>query len=233
MNGFGVRLEGLQPFVDALEPGTGVIRFDVPGIGGSSTPAAPYRMSGMSRLVARMLDVLGHPRADVLGASWGGTLAQQFAFQERRRCRRLILVSTTPGIAIPRHPSVLREMIPRPGLDGSERARAAASGIYAASIRSTLAAVGLLRHVRGDRRGYVYQQLAVLGWTSVRFARLIEQPTLIITGDKDRIISPINGRIMRRLLPNAELHVFHGGHLGLITSAGALAPMIEDFLDRE
>src|ERR1700758_2772221 len=84
MNGAGVSVEALQPFVDALAPTTGVIRFDVPGLGGSPTPAAPYRLWGLSRLVARMLDVLGHPRVDVLGVSWGGALAQQFAFQQRR-----------------------------------------------------------------------------------------------------------------------------------------------------
>src|ERR1700756_1171655 len=50
MNGLGVQLEGLQPFVDALEPGTGVIRFDVPGVGGSPTPVAPYRLWGVARL---------------------------------------------------------------------------------------------------------------------------------------------------------------------------------------
>jgi len=233
MNGFGVRLEGLQPFVNALDPGTGVIRFDVPGIGGSAAPRGPYRMRGMSGLVARMLDVIGQPRVDVLGASWGGALAQQFAFQERRRCRRLILVSTAPGPAIPRHPSVLREMIPGHRIGRFEHMAGVAPGSYGSKLRSAFAAVGLLGHMRGDRRGYLYQQMAVLGWTSIPFAPLIRQPTLILTGDEDPIVAPINGRIMRMLLPNARLHVFHGGHLGLLTSARVLAPVIEDFLDRE
>jgi hypothetical protein len=35
---------------------------------------------------------------------------------------------------------------------------------------------------------------------------------------------------MRRLLPNSQLHVFHDGHMGLLTSAQELAPMIEEFL---
>src|SRR5947207_685149 len=113
MNGFGVRLEGLQPFVDALDPSTGVIRFDVPGVGGSPTPSAPYRFWGVARLVANMLEVLGHPRVDALGVSWGGALAQQFAFQERRRCRRLVLVSTSTGVTIPGNPSIIREMLSR------------------------------------------------------------------------------------------------------------------------
>jgi poly(3-hydroxyoctanoate) depolymerase len=72
----------------------------------------------------------------------------------------------------------------------------------------------------------------VLGWTSVPFARLIRQPTLILTGDDDPVIPPVNGKLMRALLPHAELHIFHDGHLGLVTSADELAPIVEEFLDR-
>jgi pimeloyl-ACP methyl ester carboxylesterase len=94
MNGIGVNLEVLQPFVDALDPAIEVIRFDVPGTGGSPAPRIPYRFSAHARLVTQMLDQLGYQQVDVLGISWGGALAQQFAYQYPERCRRLILVST-------------------------------------------------------------------------------------------------------------------------------------------
>jgi poly(3-hydroxyalkanoate) depolymerase len=231
MNGFGVSVEALQPFVDALEPTTGVIRFDVPGAGGSPTPAAPYRLWGVSRLVARMLDVLGHPHVDVLGVSWGGALAQQFAFQERRYCRRLVLVGTSAGVTIPAIVSIIGEMLSRRRFTDPDHARNVAPRIYGGKLRSDAGAVvGVLHHVRGGLRGHLYQQMAVLGWTSVPFAPLIRQPTLILTGDDDPIIAPVNGRILRRLLPNAELHVFHDGHMGLLTSAEELAPIIDGFL---
>lgn len=233
MNGFGVRLEGLQPFVDALQPTTAVIRFDVPGVGGSPTPRAPYRMWGMSRLVAKVLDVLGYQRVDVLGVSWGGALAQQFAFQERQRCRRLVLVSTSTGVTIPGNPSIIREGLSRRRFTDPEHARKVAPRLYGGRMRSDAGAVvGILHHVRFDLRAHLYQQMAVLGWTSVPFASLIRQPTLILTGDDDPIIAPINARILRRLLPNAQLHMFHDGHMGLLTSAQELAPIIEEFLQQ-
>jgi poly(3-hydroxyalkanoate) depolymerase len=231
MNGFGVRLEGLKPFVDALEPSTGVIRFDVPGVGGSPTPPAPYRLWGLCRLVGKMLDLVGHPRVDVLGVSWGGALAQQFAFQERHRCRRLVLVSTSTGVTIPGNLAIIREVLSRRRFTDPEHARKVAPRIYGGRTRSDAsAAVGMLHHVRFDLRAHLYQQIAVLGWTSVPFASLIRQPALILTGDDDPTIAPINARIMRRLLPNSQLHVFHDGHMGLLTSAQELAPMIEEFL---
>ena len=72
VNGIGASLELLQPFVDALDPAIDVIRFDVPGVGGSPLPARPYRFTGLCRMMARLLSALGYAQADVLGISWGG-----------------------------------------------------------------------------------------------------------------------------------------------------------------
>lgn len=233
MNGLGVVLEAWQQFVDALPSSNGVIRFDAPGVGGSPTPRAPYRLCHMSALIASVLAELGHARADVLGVSWGGALAQQFAFQQRRHCRRLVLVSTAAGAVPPPRPAVLREMISPRRFEDPQHARAIAGRVYGGRARTDPDAICALQRPAVDRRGYLYQQLALLGWTSLLFAPLIRQPTLILTGDDDPIIRPVNGTILRQLIPNAELHVFHDGHLGLLTSSEVLVPRIEEFLDRE
>src|SRR3712207_6059846 len=95
MNGIGASLEVLQPFVDALDPRRTVVRFDVPGVGGSPRPVVPYVLATFSPVIAGVLDQLGYDdQIDVLGLSWGGGLAQHFAVQHRRRCRRLVLVGT-------------------------------------------------------------------------------------------------------------------------------------------
>jgi pimeloyl-ACP methyl ester carboxylesterase len=88
MNGIGASLDLLQPFADALSPQTAVIRFDVPGVGGSPLPRRPYRFTGLSRLVASLLTALGHQEADVLGISWGGGLAQHGWFWSAPRPAR-------------------------------------------------------------------------------------------------------------------------------------------------
>ena len=64
-------------------------------------------------------------KVDVLGLSWGGALAQQFAFQNPRRCRRLILVSTGTGaLMVPGRPRVLAKMAdPAPFLGPRVRRR--------------------------------------------------------------------------------------------------------------
>ena len=82
-NGIASSLELFQPFVDALDPRRPVIRFDMPGIGGSPAPVVPYHLIMLPSLLAGLLDQLGYERADVLGISWGGGLAQQFALDRK------------------------------------------------------------------------------------------------------------------------------------------------------
>src|SRR5436305_10249514 len=60
MNGIGASLEVLQPFVDALDTKRTIIRFDVPGVGGSPRPVLPYVLSTFTPVVARLLGQLGH-----------------------------------------------------------------------------------------------------------------------------------------------------------------------------
>ena len=96
-NGIGASLELFQPFVDALDPQRGVIRFDMPGIGGSPAPVVPYHLVTLPSLLSGLLYQLGYEQADVLGISWGGGLAQQFAASCPARVRRLVLVATGPG----------------------------------------------------------------------------------------------------------------------------------------
>ena len=67
-------------------------------------------------MLSRMLDDLGYRQVDVLGFSWGGALAQQFAAQHRNCCRRLVLVSTSTGVmSVPGNPKVLAKMQQRFG----------------------------------------------------------------------------------------------------------------------
>jgi pimeloyl-ACP methyl ester carboxylesterase len=65
---------------------------------------------------------------------------------------------------------------------------------------------------------------------SVAVLPLLRQPTLILAGDDDPIIPLVNARLMHRLIRDSRVHVYHGGHLGLITEAAALAPVVGDFL---
>lgn len=234
-NGIGVSFEALQPLVDQLDPERGVVRFDVPGVGGSQVPPFPYPIAGLASWVAALMTKLGHREFDVFGLSWGGGLAQQLAVQSRRRVRRLVLVATGTGVLmVPAHPRVLRIMsTPRRHRDPAYAAEVAPQ-IYGGSMRTDPALGAAMLHGStrsGPKRGYYYQLAAMAGWSSLPFLKLIRQPTLVMGGDDDPIIPIANPRMQARLIPDAQLHIYHGGHLGILTEADELAPIIDTFLE--
>ena len=233
-NGIGAPLEVFQPFVDALDRRRAIIRFDMPGIGGSPASALPYHLATLPPLLSGLLDQFGYQQADVLGISWGGGLAQQFALSRPDRVRRLVLVATGPGaLMIPGHPRVLLRMLtPRRHHDPAHAARIAGE-LYGGSVRDDPALARVLLHPTarpGPARGYYYQLASGIGWTSLPRLPRLAQPTLILAGDDDPIIPLVNARIMHRLMPRSELHIYHGGHLDLATDAEHLAPVVEAFL---
>jgi poly(3-hydroxyalkanoate) depolymerase len=234
INGIGARLEALEPFAAAVDQAVEVIRFDPPGVGGSPLPPGPYRFTGLCRLIAGLLTELGHDQADVLGISWGGAVAQHFAAVQRARCRRLVLAATAAGAPmVLARPAVLAHlMTPRRYLDRAYLERVAGD-LYGGSARTDWAAASTALHGgprSGRSRGYFYQLAAVTGWSAVPFLPWLRQPTLILAGDDDPIIPPANARLMHRLIRDSRLHVYPGGHLGLITEAAALAPVVDGFL---
>ena len=233
-NGIGASLEALDPLVAHLDPETPVVRFDVPGIGGSADSPVPYGFPYLAVVLGRLLKRLGlHGPVDVLGFSWGGALAQQFAFQNPVRCRRLILVGTSTGaIMVPGKPSVLAKMLSRRRFLDHDHGAAIAGTLYGGAARANPTDVKRLFELQpmaGARKGYLYQLLAGSVWTSVFALPLIRQDTLIVAGTDDPIIPAANARIMAGLLPHATVHLHSGGHMELITNSADLALLIEAF----
>jgi poly(3-hydroxyalkanoate) depolymerase len=233
-NGIGGNIELLTPIARRM-PEREVITFDIPGVGHSAMPSRPYRMRGIARLAAAVLDHFGHARADVLGVSWGGAAAQQFARSFGPRCRRLILCATAPGVVmLPARPSVLLKMATPRRYMSSDYARSESGEIYGGDFRShPELAAEFFKHVRWQSRlGYYLQLGAAWGWTSIHWLHRLRQPTLIMAGRDDPLVPLANAKLMRLLIPHSELQVFDCGHLFLMTRGVASARAIGKFLDR-
>jgi len=231
-NGIGANLELAEPFMEALDDTTGII-FDVPGVGGSPAPSFPYRPSTLARLAKRLAEMLGHDRVDISGVSWGGGLAQQFAYQYPGVCRKLILCATAPGITmVPGAPNVLAKMAsPRRYTDAGYM-RSIAAEIYGGDFRTdpTLITQHASAMKGASQYGYFLQLFAMSGWTSLPWLWLLRQPTLIIAGTDDPLVPVINARLLHSMIPNSQLELIDDGHLFLVTKPEKSARMVEAFL---
>jgi poly(3-hydroxyalkanoate) depolymerase len=233
-NGIGGNIELMAPIARAM-PGREVITFDVPGVGHSALPPRPYRLRDIARLAVALLDRYGHAQADVLGVSWGGAAAQQFARSFAARCHRLILCATAPGmVMLPAHPSVLLKMATPRRYMSREYAHSVAGDIYGGDFRSNPElAFEFHKHVRWQSRlGYYLQLGAAFGWTSIHWLHRLRQPTLIMAGRDDPLVPLANAKLMHSLIPRSELKIFDCGHMFLMTRGAASARAIDEFLDR-
>jgi poly(3-hydroxyalkanoate) depolymerase len=227
-NGIGASFELLAAFADQLGD-IEVVAFDVPGTGESGRAPVPYRLWMLSMLASRLLDRLGYDEVDVLGVSWGGAIAQAFAHRNPHRCRRLVLAATSPGVVmVPPKWSVLRKFItPRRHNDPEYRERIAGE-IYGGRARGQSDPIREFR--KTSRSGYMLQQLALSGWSSLPWLHSIKQPTLVLAGDDDPVIPLANARLIARLIPDSRLRVFHDGHLFLISDAHEAGAVVREFL---
>lgn len=230
-NGIGQSLDVLQPLIDAL-PDMEVIVYDVPGTGLSDTPMLPWRYRQHAALATALADHLDYQSLNVMGISWGGPLAQQFTRTNAERVKKLILAVSPPGnVMMPGHPGVYWRMAHVKRFTDDTYMRSIAGHIYGGTIRTDDSSLdGHLGRLKPpSRRGYLYQALAMWGWTSLTWLRELKLPTLIIQGEDDPMVPNINARAMACLLPNARLEYVDCGHMLILTRIPRVARLVSEF----
>ena len=233
-NGIGSNIELGGPFLRALGD-CAAITFDVPGVGHSPAPGFPYRMAWLAWLARKVLDELGCDKVDVLGASWGGALAQQFAMQYPDRVRRLVLAATGMGAGamVPGKLRAFAELFDARRLLEPDYLAQVAPMVYGGRFRTDPDAIRQFLALAGayNWRGFRYQLLAVLGWSSLPWLWRMSMPTLIMAGSDDPLVPQVNAKLQAKLMPRARLHVLDDGHLFLLSSARESAAAVTRFLD--
>jgi poly(3-hydroxyalkanoate) depolymerase len=230
-NGIGANIEAMAPMAELLDD-RDFITFDMPGIGGSPDPVVPYNALLMARIAALLLDRFEMPIVDVMGVSWGGAMAQQFALQNSTRTNKLILVATSAGmLMVPGNPAALVKMAdPRRYIDPDFMAKHFKT-LYGGMVGNKAEHIG--RITPPSKTGYFYQLMAMMGWTSAPFLPFMKTETLIMMGDDDQIVPLANGKFLNFLIPNSELFVVkNGGHLFLLSHVEESIAEIRAFLDR-
>lgn len=232
-NGIGANIEAVAPLAERLTE-RGFVMFDMPGTGESPDPTIPYNPFTMSWTAAQVLDQLGLDVVDVMGVSWGGAMAQHFALQHSGRTRRLVLVATTAGmLMVPGNPAALTKMAnPRRYIDPKFMNEHFMTLYGGMTKRAGSKEDHIGRLKPPSPRGYFYQLLAMLGWTSLPALPFLDKEVLIMMGDEDQIVPLINGKILNTMIRNSRLEVFEGGgHLFLLTHADESVECLRAFLD--
>ncbi|MBA4007670.1 MAG: poly(3-hydroxyalkanoate) depolymerase [Erythrobacter sp.] len=234
-NGIGANIEAVAPLAAAL-PERGFIMFDMPGTGESPDPLVPYNPFTMSWTASQLLAKYGLDQVDVMGVSWGGAMAQHFALQHPARTRRLTLIATTAGmLMVPGNPAALTKMAdPRRYVDPEFMAKHFQT-LYGGMVESPgedHKASHISRLKPPSPRGYLYQLMCMLGWTSLPALPFMNKETLIMMGGDDQVVPLINGKILKAMIPNSRLVTFAGGgHLFLLTHTDESLVAIREFLD--
>jgi 3-oxoadipate enol-lactonase len=196
-----------------------VLRLDNRGTGRSDKPDRPYSIGQMALDVVRCMNAAGMESAHVYGVSLGSMIAQELAISYPARVQSLILGCPSPGaIAFPGSPGILRVILSREELSEEESFRRATPYLYGTSLTERPEAIEevMRRRIasRADPVGVRRQLESVVRWSSLRRLRHLQVPTLVIHGDKDRLIPASNGRLIARLVPGARLRILRGaGHV--------------------
>jgi pimeloyl-ACP methyl ester carboxylesterase len=250
LHGVAGRAAQWERIIRLLSGSFTVVAPDLLGHGESAKPRGDYSLGAHACGVRDLLVALGIERASLVGHSFGGGIAMQFAYQFPERCERLVLVSsgglgdevhallraaTLPGaeyvLPLLAHPrvlaaaSVLPRGLGRLGLrtspDLTEMARAYQS-LSNAEARSAF--IQTLRGVidpTGQRIG-----------ASDRLYLASKMPSMIIWGARDRIIPVGHAQVAHDGMPDSRLEIFESaGHFPQLDDPHRFAETLEDFFE--
>ena len=232
-NGIGANIEAVAPLAERLTE-RGFIMFDMPGTGESPEPVVPYNPFTIAWTASRILDRFNIAVADVMGLSWGGTIAQHFALQHPARTRRLVLAATTPGmLMVPGEMASLAKLADPRGHGDTKYMNEHFATLYGGMTSNPGANAQHIGRLKPPTpRGYVFQLFALLGWSSLPALPFLRQQTLVMMGEDDAIVPLSNGRVLCQMIPNAQLKVLpDAGHLFLLTHADESIAALRSFLD--
>jgi len=222
----------------ALSRSFRVIIFDPRGVSASDKPEGPQTISLLAGDVAHLLETIGVESAHIVGASFGGFVAQEFALKYPAMTRKLVLCCTSFGG--PNHvaPSTdtLAALASTKGLNSEERMRANLLLAFTPEyVRREVGEVDRIVHLRATNEVpehiYLSQLQAAMSFNAESRLDQITSPTLVLSGDADVIVPVQNSRNLAAMIPGAELKIVAGGsHTFFIEQADQFNRIITNFL---
>ena len=231
LNGTGATIESSQIFLERLRRNADVIAFDHRGMGGSSTPPGPWTMADYACDVRAILDGLEVSSCILLGVSFGGMVAQEFAVTFPSYVQKLVLWSTSAGgVAGSSYPLHELDKLSKEELE-EFTPKLADSRFSPQWLEENPKDRALLR----TSEPLTSEQLHVLGLqlgarsghdVSDRISA-ITSPVLVGVGKFDIMAPPKNASAIGERIKQAVVHEYEGGHLFFFQDKNALKHLSE------
>lgn len=238
IGGLGSRLQIWEAVAQPLKNHYRVIRPDNRGIGKSGDLQGVYTTSTMAEDIAGLMRYLKVDRYHVVGISLGSFAAQALALQEPKAVASLTLIASSPGgsVHIPPDAEVMGFFQKMLTLPAETRARTGLKlALHPQFIANNPKAFEAFVQdsVQNPTPPAVSmrQAMAGLGFDHSEKAQAINQPTLLIHGENDRVVPPENGKNLAKLIPNSHLKmVASSGHLSIIDQPQTVVTFMLEFL---
>lgn len=220
--GLGATRVVFDPIVPLLTEGHRVVVYDQRGIGASELTPGPYTTDQLADDAAAVLDGLGIERAAVLGASFGGMVAQKLAIRHPNAVDALFLAATGPGYA---HlvqepdPAATDALLGKGARTPSDAYRLACTVLYSRTFQHDHAAfIDAQVRDRAARpiaaRAFQAQLAASRSHDAWDELPSIMATTVVLHGSEDAVMPLPNAIALCERIPGARLVVFDGaGHL--------------------
>jgi len=217
-----------------------VIAFDNRDAGRSSQASAPYTIADMAEDTAGLLGGLGIDRTHMLGHSMGGMIAMEFALSHPERLDKLVLSGTTAGSGRAKFdPVSIMSFVAQHDSEGLTTAAQQLIWYFSTdflrnhqAVEETLALFGSNPNpMTAD--GFERQAQAYASHDALDRIGEIGVPTLVLTGEQDRLVPPWLGREIADAIPGAEFHLVEGSgssHAALLERPDDYNKVVVSFL---
>ena len=197
IHGAGLETSSVVPLIQMFTSKYKVVSIDNRGVGRTDKPNEPYTIEMMAEDTVGLLNIIGIKKANFIGSSMGGRIAQVIAANYPEMVKSLILTATAARVS----PSMKTEM--EIALKTPE--------LWEKMLKES--EVLFIQKYPPTPESFYRQFVATVEFDGKNQLSRIKSPTLIINGTKDHTIPMACTEELAKEIHNSKLILVDGDHL--------------------